>query len=69
MRIASIVLAAGNSSRMGPCNKLLESIGGEPMVRRVAAIALGSGCRADRRRDRLRGRFGRRGTSGAWRDR
>lgn len=43
MRIASIVLAAGSSSRMGPRNKLLESIGGEPMVRRVAAIALGSG--------------------------
>ena len=43
MRIASIVLAAGSSSRMGPCNKLLESIGGEPMVRRAAAIALGSG--------------------------
>jgi molybdenum cofactor cytidylyltransferase len=43
MRIASIVLAAGSSSRMGPRNKLLEPIGGEPMVRRVAAIALGSG--------------------------
>jgi molybdenum cofactor cytidylyltransferase len=43
MRIAGIVLAAGRSSRMGPCNKLLEPIGGEPMVRRVAAIALGSG--------------------------
>ena len=42
MRIASIVLAAGNSSRMGPCNKLLELIGGEPMVRRVAAVAIGS---------------------------
>jgi molybdenum cofactor cytidylyltransferase len=43
MRIASIVLAAGSSSRMGLRNKLLEPIGGEPMVRRVAAIALGSG--------------------------
>jgi molybdenum cofactor cytidylyltransferase len=43
MRIASIVLAAGRSSRMGPRNKLLDPIGGEPMVRRVAAIALGSG--------------------------
>ena len=42
MRIASIVLAAGRSSRMGPRNKLLESIGGEPMVRRVAAVANGS---------------------------
>jgi molybdenum cofactor cytidylyltransferase len=38
-----MILAAGRSSRMGPCNKLLEPIGGEPMVRRVAAIALGSG--------------------------
>jgi molybdenum cofactor cytidylyltransferase len=45
MRIASIVLAAGSSSRMGPRNKLLEPIGGEPMVRRVAAIALGSGAK------------------------
>ena len=39
MRIAGIVLAAGRSSRMGPRNKLLESVGGEPMVRRVAAVA------------------------------
>ena len=45
MRIASIVLAAGCSSRMGPRNKLLESIGGEPMVRRVAAVANGSGAK------------------------
>jgi molybdenum cofactor cytidylyltransferase len=45
MRIASIVLAAGRSSRMGPRNKLLESIGGEPMVRRVAAVANGSGAK------------------------
>jgi molybdenum cofactor cytidylyltransferase len=43
MRIASIVLAAGSSSRMGPRNKLLEPIGGEPMVRRVAATAIASG--------------------------
>ena len=45
MRIASIVLAAGRSSRMGTRNKLLESIGGEPMVRRVAAVANGSGAK------------------------
>ena len=38
-----MILAAGRSSRMGLRNKLLEPIGGEPMVRRVAAIALGSG--------------------------
>ena len=37
----------------GPRNKLLESIGGEPMVRRVAAVAIGSGARAGRRGDRL----------------
>jgi molybdenum cofactor cytidylyltransferase len=43
MRIASIVLAAGSSSRMGCRNKLLEPVCGEPMVRRVAAIALRSG--------------------------
>jgi molybdenum cofactor cytidylyltransferase len=44
-RIAGIVLAAGRSSRMAPRNKLLESIGGEPMVRRVVANALASGAR------------------------
>lgn len=44
-RIAAIVLAAGRSSRMAPRNKLLEVIGGEPMVRRVVANALGSGAR------------------------
>jgi molybdenum cofactor cytidylyltransferase len=43
MRIAAIVLAAGRSSRMGPRNKLLEPVGGEPMVRRVAATAVASG--------------------------
>ena len=43
MRIASIVLAAGRSSRMGPRNKLLEPVSGEPMVRRVAAVAIAGG--------------------------
>jgi molybdenum cofactor cytidylyltransferase len=43
MRIASIVLAAGRSSRMGTRNKLLEPIGGEPMVRRVAVVAIAGG--------------------------
>jgi len=42
-KIAGIVLAAGCSSRMAPRNKLLESIGGEPVVRHVAAAALASG--------------------------
>ncbi len=44
-RIAGIVLAAGRSSRMAPRNKLLELMGREPMVRRVAAIALAGGAR------------------------
>ncbi len=43
MRIACLVLAAGSSSRMAPRNKLLEPIGGEKMVRRVAATAIASG--------------------------
>lgn len=42
-RVAAIVLAAGRSSRMAGANKLLEPIGGEPIVRRVAGIALKSG--------------------------
>jgi molybdenum cofactor cytidylyltransferase len=45
VKIAAIVLAAGRSSRMAPRNKLLESIGGEPIIRRVAANALASGAR------------------------
>ena len=43
MRIACLVLAAGRSSRMAPRNKLLEPIGGEPMVRRAVATALAGG--------------------------
>jgi molybdenum cofactor cytidylyltransferase len=43
MRIAGLVLAAGRSSRMAPRNKLLEPIGGEKMVRRVAAVAIAGG--------------------------
>ena len=43
MRIAGLVLAAGRSSRMAPRNKLLETVGGEPMVRHVAAVAIASG--------------------------
>ena len=43
MKIAAIVLAAGRSSRMAPRNKLLEPIDGEPIVRRVAGLALRSG--------------------------
>jgi molybdenum cofactor cytidylyltransferase len=43
MRIAGLVLAGGRSSRMAPRNKLLESVGGEPMVHCVAAVALAGG--------------------------
>ena len=42
-KIAATVLAAGHSSRMAPRNKLLESVGGEPMIRRVAAVAIAGG--------------------------
>ena len=41
-RIAAVVLAAGQSRRMGALNKLLIEVDGESMVRRVAAAALAS---------------------------
>lgn len=41
-RIAALVLAAGESRRMGARNKLLIEVDGAPMVRRVAAAALAS---------------------------
>ncbi len=44
-KIAAIILAAGRSSRFGLRNKLLESIAGVPVVRRVAVAALASGAR------------------------
>jgi len=43
--IAALVLAAGRSSRMGGPNKLLEQIGGRPLVRIVAEAVLGSRAR------------------------
>jgi molybdenum cofactor cytidylyltransferase len=43
--IAALVLAAGRSSRMGGPNKLLEKIGGRPLVRIVAEAALASRAR------------------------
>lgn len=43
-RVAALLLAAGRSTRMGEANKLLLPIAGEPMVRRVAAVALASRC-------------------------
>lgn len=43
-RVAALVLAAGSSRRMEGGNKLLEAVGGVPMVRRVANAALASRC-------------------------
>jgi molybdenum cofactor cytidylyltransferase len=44
-RIAAVVLAAGRSSRMGGPNKLLEEIGGRPLVRIAVDEALASQAR------------------------
>jgi molybdenum cofactor cytidylyltransferase len=41
-RVATLVLAAGSGSRMGGRNKLLQTVGGVPMVRRVVNAALAS---------------------------
>jgi molybdenum cofactor cytidylyltransferase len=43
MTVAGVILAAGRSTRMSPRNKLLEEIGGRPVVARVAETALASG--------------------------
>jgi molybdenum cofactor cytidylyltransferase len=43
VNVAAVVLAAGRSSGMGPSNKLLEPIGGKPIVAHVAGVALESG--------------------------
>lgn len=47
-RIGALILAAGSSRRMGSDNKLLQPVGGVPMVRRVANAALTSRCSAVR---------------------
>ncbi|HEY0251012.1 MAG TPA: NTP transferase domain-containing protein, partial [Kofleriaceae bacterium] len=39
--VAAVILAAGNSSRMG-ANKLLAELGGEPLIRHAVRAALGS---------------------------
>jgi molybdenum cofactor cytidylyltransferase len=44
-RIAALILAAGRSTRYGGSNKLLQSLDGVPIVRRVARAALGSQAR------------------------
>jgi molybdenum cofactor cytidylyltransferase len=41
MSVAAVVLAAGMSTRMGT-NKLLQEIDGEPLIRRVVRVVLGS---------------------------
>jgi molybdenum cofactor cytidylyltransferase len=42
-RVCGLVLAAGASLRAGPVDKLLVTVEGESMVRRVARVALGAG--------------------------
>jgi molybdenum cofactor cytidylyltransferase len=42
-KIAAIVLAAGRSARMAPLHKLLETVGGQAIVARVASSAIASG--------------------------
>ena len=52
-RVAAVVLAAGQSRRMGRRNKLLEPVAGEPMVRRAvgaAVTAVAAAASAARRR-------------------
>ena len=44
--IHGLLLAAGRSSRMGPRNKLLETLGGRPIVRIAAEAVIASRCRA-----------------------
>ena len=43
-RVAALVLAAGSGSRMGGGNKLLQPVGGVPMLRRAANAALALRC-------------------------
>jgi molybdenum cofactor cytidylyltransferase len=61
-RIAALILAAGQSRRMGEVNKLLIEIGGKPMVRRVAESVLASAASPviavlGHERDRVRAAF------------
>ena len=55
-RIAALLLAAGQSRRMGGPNKLLAEIDGTPMVARTAQRLLASRARPDRRGARQPGR-------------
>ncbi len=45
MTVAGVILAAGRSARMAPRNKLLETIGGRPVIACVAEAALASGAK------------------------
>ena len=61
-RIAALILAAGQSRRMGEVNKLLIEIEGKPMVRRVAETVLASSASPvvavlGHERDRVRAAF------------
>ena len=42
MTVSALVLAGGMSTRMGPTNKLLVDLDGEPMVRQVVKAAVDS---------------------------
>ncbi len=42
LSISAVLLAAGESRRMGAANKLLLDIKGEPMLRRAARVLTGS---------------------------
>ena len=43
LRLAIIILAAGQSKRMGSINKLLMRIEGRPMIQRVVDVAIEAG--------------------------
>ncbi len=43
--VDAILLAAGQSTRMGGRNKLLEPVGGQPLIRRTAQAVAGAGIR------------------------
>jgi molybdenum cofactor cytidylyltransferase len=62
-RIAALILAAGQSRRMGETNKLLLPLDGKPMVRRVAETVLASSASPvvavlGHERDKVRGALG-----------
>lgn len=42
VRIGAVLLAAGESKRMGPANKLAVPVGGAPLLRRSALVLLGA---------------------------